>query len=192
MSEKVIYQKDNFETNNDYVFILPQKTTQELVRIINQDENIDIYIDTNQIIFKLKNINLISRLISGTYPNYEQIIPKKNDSIVLLDKNEFSLKIKLASLFSSKINDVQLIINDKKNTLEIKATDPHKGEFTSLIHGEVKGEGFNVVFNYKYIIDGLLNINDNNIIFEFNKPPLPSIIKSQNDNYKYIVMPIKI
>lgn len=192
LSEKIIYQKDNFNTDGDYIFILPQKTAQELVKIINQDDDIEIYIETNQIIFKLKNINLISRLISGTYPNYEQIIPKKNDVIVLLDKSEFSLKIKLASLFSSKINDVKLIINSQKNILEIKTTDPHKGEFNSLINTEIKGDDFEVIFNYKYIADGLFNINDNNIIFEFNKPPLPSIIKSQNDNYRYIIMPIKV
>lgn len=192
LSEKLIYQKNNFQTDSEGVFILPQKTTQELIRIINQDDDIEIHIEANQVMFKLKNVNLISRLIAGTYPNYEQIIPKRNDTVVLLDKNEFLLKIKLASLFSSKINDVKLIIDPKKNTLEIKSADPHKGEFDSLINTEIKGEGFEIVFNYKYIIDGLANIFDDNIIFEFNKPPLPSIIKSQDDNYKYIIMPIKI
>jgi len=193
LSEKTIYQKNNYTTTStsSQIFILPQKTAQELVRIINQTEDVEIIIESSQILFVLKNINLISRLISGNYPNYEQIIPKKTDSTILLDKNELMLKIKLASLFSSKINDVKLILNKDKKILELKSSDQHKGEFSTNINTEIKGEEFELVFNYKYILDGLANISDDNIVFEFNKPPLPSIIRPQNNNYKYIIMPIK-
>lgn len=192
LSEKTIYQKDNYTITSDQTFILPQKTAQELVRIINQTEDIEIRIESNQVLFALKNINLISRLISGNYPNYEQIIPKKTDSSVLFDKNELALKIKLASLFSSKINDVKIALNPNKNNIELKSSDQHKGEFSTNINTEIKGDGFEMVFNYKYILDGLANIADDNVLFEFNQPPLPSIIKPQNDGYKYIIMPIKV
>ena len=191
LSEKTIYQKNNYTATSNQTFILPQKTAQELVRIINQEEDVEIMIEPNQILFSLKNINLVSRLISGNYPNYEQIIPKKTDSAALIDKNELILKTKLASLFSSKINDIKIILNPDKKTLELKSADQHKGEFSTTINTEIKGDGFEVVFNYKYILDGLANISDENIMFEFNKPPLPSIIKPQGDDYKYIIMPIK-
>ena len=191
LSEKTIYQKNNYTTTSNQTFILPQKTAQELVRIINQEEDVEMMIEPNQILFSLKNINLVSRLISGNYPNYEQIIPKKTDSTALIDKNELILKTKLASLFSSKINDIKIILNPDKKTLELKSADQHKGEFSTTINTEIKGDGFEVVFNYKYILDGLANISDENIIFEFNKPPLPSIIRPQGDDYKYIIMPIK-
>ena len=191
LSEKTIYQKNNYTTTLNQIFILPQKTAQELVRIINQEEDVEMRIEPNQILFSLKNINIVSRLISGNYPNYEQIIPKKTDSAALIDKNELILKTKLASLFSSKINDIKIILNSDKKTLELKSADQHKGEFSTTINTEIKGDGFEVVFNYKYVLDGLANISDENIIFEFNKPPLPSIIRPQGDDYKYIIMPIK-
>ena len=192
LSEKTIYQKNNYTATSNQTFILPQKTAQELVRIINQEEDVEIMIEPNQILFSLKNINLVSRLISGNYPNYEQIIPKKTDSTALIDKNELILKTKLASLFSSKINDIKIILNPDKKTIELKSADQHNGEFSTTINTEIKGDGFEVVFNYKYILDGLANISDENIMFEFNKSPLPSIIKPQGDDYKYIIMPIKV
>ena len=166
LSEKTIYQKNNYTTTLNQTFILPQKTAQELVRIINQEEDVEMRIEPNQILFSLKNINIVSRLISGNYPNYEQIIPKKTDSAALIDKNELILKTKLASLFSSKINDIKIILNPDKKTLELKSADQYKGEFSTTINTEIKGDGFEVVFNYKYVLDGLANISDENIIFE--------------------------
>lgn len=191
LSEKIIYQKDNYTIKDECKFILPQKTANELIRSINQIEDIEIELDQNQILFKLKNINIISRIITGEYPNYEQIIPKKTKTNISLDKNDFMAKIKLASLFSSKINDVKFIINPDDGILEIQSSSPDKGEFNSIIKTEINGEGFEVVFNYKYILDGLNNIYDDEIIFEMNGPASPSIIKSKTSNYNYVVMPIK-
>lgn len=192
LSEKIIYQKNNYQIKTKTKFILPQKTAVELMRDINQTDDIIIELDQNQILFKLKNINIISRIISGEYPDYEQIIPKKTKTTILLNKNDLLAKIKLASLFSSKINDVKFIINPDNDVLEIKSMSADKGEFSSIINTEINGEGFEVVFNYKYILDGLLNVHEDEIIFEINGPSSPSIIKPKTNGYSYVVMPIKI
>ncbi|MCH8317878.1 MAG: hypothetical protein IIA88_05180, partial [Bacteroidetes bacterium] len=95
-------------------------------------------------------------------------------------------KVKLASIFASQINEVKLIINTKKSVLEIHSENTKKGNFTSSLHAEINGEGFEVVFNYKYLLDGLANIKEENVFFELNNASSPAILKSKNSNYLYI------
>jgi len=191
LSEKTIYKKDNYESKKPHTFILPQKTAQELVHIIDQTEPIIISIEQNQISFKLENGTFISRLISGTYPNYEPIIPQKTKTKFILQKEEFISKIKLASVFSSKLNNVYFSVNQKKNTIEIKSADETKGEFSTIFSANISGESVEAAFNYRYILDGLSNISDEEVICELNGPSSAAIFSSKEGGYRYVVMPIK-
>lgn len=192
LAEKTIFKKNSFITNITAVFILPQKTAQELTRIITLNNPVIVTLDDNQVMFSLQNITIISRLINGKYPNYEQIIPKTHKTVITLQKNEFLNQIKLASFFSSKINDIIITIKKEKKTLEIKSSDQSKGEFqASLPSLEITGENTEVVFNYKYLIDGLNNLSEDDFVFEINGPASPALFKSKSGDYRYIIMPIK-
>ncbi len=192
LSEKIVYQKGNYEITKPTSFILPQKTAQELIRIIDQESPIIIFIEQNQISFELENKYLTSRLISGTYPNYEQIIPKDTHTKFFIHKTEFSSKVKLASIFSSKLNNIHFIAHAKKNIVEIKSADEVKGEFNSTLQVSVSGKDAEAVFNYKYILEGIANIFEEEILFELNGSSAPAILSGKNNGYRYVVMPIKI
>lgn len=192
LSEKTLFQKNTYSISQKHSFIIPLKTATELIRIItNDDEEVEMHTDKNQIIFIISHIRFTSRLITGEYPNYEQIIPKTSKTTITFGKEEFIAKLRLASVFASKINDVKLVIDANKNTMEISAAEQSKGKFESVIAGDMKGENSEVVFNYKYLLDGLSNIQEEEVVFEVNGPALPAVIKSKNDAYRYIVMPIK-
>jgi len=100
----------------DISFILPQKPAKEIITILqNKSEKIRIYFSTNQIMFEVlmsennhPQIQIISRLIDGQYPNYQEIIPTKFKTSAILKKDEFLSQIKTASLFSGRINEVNL------------------------------------------------------------------------------------
>lgn len=192
LSEKTIYKKGEYESAQPHSFILPQKTAQELIHLIEQEDQIIISIEQNQIGFTFENGALTSRLISGAYPNYEQIIPKATKTKFILNKSELISKVKLASAFASKLNNIHFSVHAKKGTVEIKSSDETKGEFTSIIHAEISGENTEAAFNYRYVLDGLSNIFEDEVVCELNGPSAPASFIPKNNNYRYVLMPIKV
>ena len=179
--------------------IVPAKTIQEVIRIFgeqNQEKSdIEIYSSPNQILF-LKNttpkIQLISRLIEGEYPNYEEIIPKGFLTKILLDRQELVQHIKIASLFTSRTNDIKMKVDPSKKSVEFFSSNPDTGENKSETSAQIEGEKTEITFNCKYLMDGLMNIDEDQIVFELNGEEKPGVLKPhKNKDYIYIIMPIK-
>jgi DNA polymerase-3 subunit beta len=137
-------------------------------------------------------VQLISRLIEGEYPNYKEIIPAKHITQIILDRSEFLSQIKTASLFSGKINEVKVKTDASNKNLEISSQSAEIGKHESSVPIKFKGEPVNVSFNYKYLMEGVANIKSSEIIFELNGDAGPGLIKPVgDDSYIYVVMPIK-
>lgn len=194
LAEKSIYS-NQFSTNFNRGFkvIVPIKTVQEIIRIFPNDNYINIYIDPNQIDFKNENLELISRIIEGEYPDYEQIIPKEGEMEININKNNFINALKLVSNFSSRINDIKFKIGDGKKVLKIYSANQYLGENNYFIPVKSKGKDFGEIkFNWRYLLDGLKNMDSETINFTVSSDIKPAVIKSPDDNsYFYILMPIK-
>lgn len=184
----------------DVSFILPQRPAREIINILDGKEGkIKIYFSPNQTMFEFPmkeaphpQVQVISRLVEGEYPNYEEIIPKKFKTHVVVKRDEFLNQIKAASLFSGKINEVKIKINQQEKEIEISAQDPDIGESRSSIPAKIEGEPIEASFNHKFLIDGLLNIKSSEVVFELSKEDGPCILKPVGDiSYIYVVMPIK-
>lgn len=184
--------------NNIFIdknIILPLISFYELMQILNlqEYENVKIIINDNQIVFDFGDIYFISRLINGNYPNYEQIIPKEFNVILKLNKQELINQLKLVSLFTSNNNDIKLEILNKENKIKL-ISQIQQGSSNALINADIDGRGLDsIVFNYKFILDGLNNIKDkNNIILKIQNESTPVLIEGlEKDNFAYILMPIK-
>lgn len=186
--------------SEQYCLILPQKAAKEIINVFGEKEGeLKIYLSANQVLFETPlpetphpKIQLISRLIEGEYPNYQEIIPKKHDARVSFSKNEFTNQIKLASFFSGKINEVKLKINPKQNKIDISSQSPDLGDYHSFMNGRVEGRATEVSFNYRFLIDGLLNIKTPEVVLELVGSDGPGVLKPKNDNSSiYLIMPIK-
>lgn len=173
--------------------IIPIKTISEVVRIFPENQPIKVYFDSNQILVKNDDLELISRLIDGEYPDYEQIIPKAIDSEIIVNKGQLANAVKLASTFSGRTNDVKFQVNESKKVLEVYSANQYLGENSYLLPIKLKGKEFKeVVFNWHYFLDGLKSVGQENLVFGVNGDSKPSVIKSQEDeSYFYILMPIK-
>ena len=200
LGEKKIFLKNKFSLSKNYSLIVPQKTVKEVVGIFNEKEgDLNIYFSPNQIMFEYfleeishPQVQLISRLIEGEYPNYQEIIPKKYTTKITLNKDDFVAQIKSASLFSGKTNQVRIKISKNSKKIEILNQDANLGEYQSFITGEIKGEPVDISFNYKFLLDGLFNIKSSEIVFELNGDSGPGVLKPVgDDSYIYVVMPIK-
>lgn len=183
--------KTNFK--NGFKVIVPLKTVSEAVRIFPDNQPIKIYLDSSQILFKNEDLELISRLIDGEYPDYEQIIPKGTDTEATINKEQLVNAIKLASTFSGRTNDIKVKMNDTKKVLEVYSANQYLGENNYLIPVKMRGDSFNeLAFNWRYFLDGLKIIEGENLVFGANGTSKPSVIKSTDDgSYFYILMPIK-
>lgn len=177
--------------------IIPQRTAAELSYVLSGlDGNIKIFLDPSQAGFELTpkdplepQIKLISRLIEGTYPEYQGIIPSKIKTQAILDKEEFQRKIKVASLFSSRIQDIKLKIEPPKAVL-ISSSSAEIGEVNSKINGKVEGELIEIVFNWRYLLDGLMALDSSEVSFGVNDTTSPAILKPIGDKtYLYVLMP---
>jgi len=176
--------------------IIPHRTVLEVIRILNekedQEEDVKISLSDNQILFDLNDTQIISRLIDGQYPDYQQIIPANSETEVIINRSELINNIKVASLFTGKVDDIKMFINPKKSLVEILSKDADIGENRSKIEAEIKGKEVEVIFNYRYILDGLNNIYSDKVIIGLNDNIKPVLIRPVGDlSYSYIVMPIK-
>lgn len=181
--------------------IVPVKTLQELLRILTvlkdepeSVENINIYIAENQVLFSINdNIEIISRTSEGQYPDYKQIIPTENKTKISLDTAELLKNIKTASLFSKTgIFDINLEFLPDKKSLVVSSTNNQLGESVSELDVDFLGDKNQTVINYRYLLDGLNNIDNEKVSLELIDGNVPLVIKPAEDtSYLYIVMPIK-
>lgn len=186
------FEKGDFEGLR---IIIPLKTSEEITRILSvgEDTPISILIDQTQVLFKTKDLQIISRLIDGNFPDYKQIIPKDVKNEVIINRGEFIQALKLVSSFSSKINDVAITVGEGKKYLELSSSNTALGENIYKIPAKIKSDDFKILFNWRFLIDGLKAIQDEDIIIRVAGADKPAILKgTSNKNFLYVVMPLKI
>lgn len=199
LAEKKIFLDNNLQ--EEILFILPQKPAKELVNIFsNADKDLHILFSQNQIMFEtlMKEFNnpevqLVSRLIDGEYPNYEEIIPKEFKTTAVLKRDEFLNKAKAAAIFTGRISEIKITTDVKKGTVSLFSSDASIGEnYSEIQASKIEGEDMSISFNHKFLTDGLSKIKSSEFIFQMSKEDGPCIIRPVgDDSYIYVVMPIK-
>ncbi|MDD5589566.1 MAG: DNA polymerase III subunit beta [Candidatus Portnoybacteria bacterium] len=190
LAEKTIRQNNG--PASPLSFIVPQRTIQELIRILSEKggQEMNMVLGSSQILFDMGDVQLISRLIDGQYPDYQQIIPKGFETKATVLKDEFTNNVRIASIFSSKVNDIQLTLKDSK--IEFSAQDADLGENKSQLEAQIQGKGVQMSFNFRYLLDGLSNIPTKQVFVGLNAENSPAILKPVgDDSFLYVIMPIK-
>jgi len=177
----------------DFSLIVPARTVAELSRILTDaGKTCKVLPGENQVEFVMEETILISRLIEGSFPDYAQIIPKDNKTTVAVKTQEFNSALKMASLFAKEsANNIKLKIT-APDKVEVLATSAHLGDNTSELAGQVKGDGLEIAFNAKFILDCLQVINSDEISLELAGGLAPGLVKGKDANYLYVIMPLRI
>ncbi|MDP1833843.1 MAG: DNA polymerase III subunit beta [Candidatus Moranbacteria bacterium] len=191
--------KEFLEKKN--TFIIPANTFVELARIISSDIESDIKIvfEEGQVFFEIDGTDVVSRLINGKYPDYKHIVPVEFKTRIVGEKNIFQGALKMSSVFSSgKTNEVVLKIDAEENKLLIEARSVEVGENSSELTVDIVGSSQEVVFNSKYLLDGINTVMTSKVAILMNNASSPVAIKEIDEKtgevlegYVYIVMPIK-
>ena len=185
----------------DFKVVIPAKTLSEAGRILSvfrDDVELPSFLTMslrqNQVIFTYGPVELVSRTIEESYPDYEQIIPKQFQTTTVLDRNDFIKAVKTASLFSKNgLFDVTLTFSPDEKRVSVKSLDATRGENTTNCQAEISGLPNTVTVNYRYLLDGLQALNGDQIVFEMIDASNPCLVtqKDKHDEHRYIVMPIK-
>jgi DNA polymerase-3 subunit beta len=181
--------------------IIPAKTLLEVMRIlsvfkdeIEAEKEIVMKLSDNQVVFNYGSVEIISRIIEGTYPDYRQIIPKNFETTTSVDRDDFSKAVKAASLFSKTgLFDVTLEIEPANKQILIKAVDNNRGENQAVCSAEINGGKNTVTVNYRYLLDGLNAIEGDKVEFAMIDAANPCLLtpKTEKKDHQYIIMPIK-
>jgi len=188
LMEKTVPQKGVIL--NDSILI-PQKNALELARVCDIDEsNPLLQVNENQCALSFNDdLYITSRLTSGSFPDYEQIIPKEYVSHVTILKQDLIQAFKRSSIFLNKFQQVNLHISE--NDLTISANNGEVGTTTESIRATTEGEDLTLSFNQRYISDCLSHFNDDSIILHFAGIGRPLVITGVNDtSTRYLVMPM--
>ncbi len=178
----------------DFSLNIPAKIIDELGKLAAKEEKeIEIYLNENktQIVFKLQDMEISTRLIEGKYPPYEKIIPSGFETRAVIDRSEFLRAVKAASVFSKEVsNIVRLKFFD--SALKINASTANLGENESEMDCQKEGADLEINFNYRYLLDLLSRLSAKEIVFENSGPTRPGVFREKEaPGFLHLIMPVK-
>ncbi len=175
--------------------IVPLKTLQELNKVLAdyEQEDLEIYATDNQVLFAFNEVEMVSRLVEGNFPDYEQIIPKENKTKVKVETEDLVKAVKRVSVFCrSGINDLKLVFIPEKKEIVLSVVNQLLGENTANLSADIQGEEVEITFNFRYLLDGLVNLGSEEVDLGLSSGESPGLIKPVGTaGYQYVVMPIR-
>lgn len=186
-------QEKNSENNSNFSVLIPGKTLNELVKILQPvDNEIQIYISESQILFEFENYKLTSRLLSGDYLNYKNILPQNFDVILKIDKKDFLASLERAVLISTDEKKCPVVFKIFRDKMII-SSNTSIGTIRDEVSIENNSDDLEIGFNPKYFIEALKVIDDERIQINFTSAIGPCIITPiDSDSYKYMILPVRI
>ena len=172
---------------------VPARTLQELSRISTSDggDQIEIAALEHQVIFRVGEVTLSSRLVEGRFPNYRQLLPEAFEHELHLNGPEVSEVVRRISLLAQK--NAPLRMKFTEGTLEVSAQTPDIGEASESMPVPFKGETIEIGFNPEFLRDGLESAESDDLILKLISPLRPGLIQSGDDGgFIYLVMPIRL
>lgn len=173
--------------------IIPKKAAVEIKKLLEEsEEGPELGVSKNQLIFKRGGLLLLARLMEGSYPNYQQVIPKENDKRVAVNKAELEGALRRVSILSrEKTSAIKLAL--EPDTLTLSSSNPDMGEAKEAIAAKFGQEGLATGFNARYLLDALSAIDSGEIVLEFKDALSPCILRQPDDpDYLCVVMPMRV
>lgn len=187
LAEKKLLNK----VKNDIKAIVPASSLQEVLRSITDDaEEIEVSFSDDLVRFRLGEIEIISKLIDASYPDYRKLIPNNNNIVSTLNREELLRVSRLAALFARSVGGSIVCETKSPNVFSVKSIANEFGENDSKIETEVNVEG-KVNLNSRFLIDALNALEEPEIEFTFSDHLSPIVLKNKkNDKYTHIIMPL--
>jgi len=173
--------------------IIPRKTIMELIKLLDDsDEIVELEILNQQVTFKFGDIFIITKVIDGKFPDYNRVIPVGYENGFLIDRQMLLNAMQRASILSNeKYRGIRLVLSE--NNMQLITTNSEQEEAQEDIEISYNKEAIDIGFNVTYLIDVLNNIQFDQLSFTFKDSDSSCLVTiPNNDDYKYVVMPMRI
>jgi DNA polymerase-3 subunit beta len=180
----------------DTSIVVPARSYTELMRILaDTDEPVDILLAPakSQVIFHVEGTELVSRLIDGQFPNYQQVLPASHGTRALVDREDFLKAVRLSALIASAAaNVVRIRVGDEGSAGITIAAAADVGDAEGQVEAQVEGDPVSIAFNARYLADALQNVEADQLALELSGPLSPGVLKPVEDGrYVHVIMPVR-
>lgn len=174
--------------------IIPAKVLQEFLKIAYfiEDDSVKIYSMNNKIMIKSDKVSIISNLMNGQYPPYNQLIPQsfRNEAKINVSKLVSAIE-RVSTMVNEKTSIIKLEFS--QNSLNLKADAPETGNSEEQLDISYNNDDIVIAFNYRYLLDCFKNIESESLIIDMNTNLSAAVIKpDNNEDFIYLVMPVQI
>ncbi len=204
LSRKLVELSKAVEDSLD--LLVPAKAMQELAKVIGDlsdaeekksSEKVELYMleGKNQVIFRYREVDLVSRLIDGKFPEYKQIIPTGYQTRAKMGAGAFQNAVRIVNIFARNVigNKAITEFDAEKGTIKVSASLAEVGENESSFEADIEGDGMSIGFSSKFLSDMISSIDGEVIIFEGSSATAPGVFKSvEDDSFLHIIMPMRL
>ena len=172
--------------------IVPRKAVQEIARVVGSGEQVEVALGDNQFMLRMPNVILMARLIEGTFPNYEQVVPRAHPHRVLLPKDGLTAALRRVSVLSEeRTKPVKFVLSP--GVLKLAAYSADYGEAEEEMEVQYVGEEITIGFNSRYVLDALGAQAGEQVVLEVKDALSPGVLKSlEDDGSLCVIMPMRI
>ena len=175
-------------------FIVPPAALTQVQRLFKDDDALEVARSGNHLGFRADTTEIYTRLIEGTYPNYEQVIPKDNDKFAIIEKKAFASAVRrMAVVASDQTHRIRLRFESGR--VHLNVLTPDLGEGHDEMDVGYDGEEIEIGFNANYLLEVLRHIPSDEVKFNFKAPERAATIEPAGDNaadYLCLVMPLRL
>ena len=176
--------------------VVPARSYAELARILaDVDEPLEVVLAParNQVLFHVDGIDLVTRLVDGQFPNYQQVLPTSHTTRAVVDREELLKATRLSALIaSSSANVVKLTVSPEGTGSIAVAANAEVGDNEGELEATVEGDGITIAFNARFLTEVLQNVDDAQLALEFHGALSPGVIRPVGDpDYVHVIMPVR-
>lgn len=174
--------------------IVPKKTVAEVQKLLEGVEgDVAVEVSDTKSRLTLGGVVLLSKLIEGTFPDYERVTPKNNDKQMNVDKASFATAVDRVSTIASERGGKAVKLSVKDGNLELSVTNPDHGTASEEIAVAFEPETFEIGFNARYLLDIIGQIRSDNAVFLFNDAGSPTLVREEGEaRALYVLMPMRV
>ncbi len=170
--------------------IIPARALQELTRIAQSGDEVELGVHENQVVFSVDGIAMTTRRIDGQFPNYRQLLPESFEHELALPRNELLDVVRRAAVMIERTSPLQLRFAEGE--LTVTARTHEVGESKESLPAPFTGDPLEIGFNADFLRDGLESVTGDEVRFKLISPLRPAVLQGESDDFTYLVMPIRL
>jgi DNA polymerase-3 subunit beta len=180
----------------DTSLVVPARSYAELMRVMTDtDDPVEIMLASSksQILFHVEGVDIVSRLIDGQFPNYQQVLPTSHSTRAVVERDELLKAVRISALIASAAaNVVRIRMGDEGSGTVTVAAAADVGEAQTEVEAAIEGETVQISFNARYLQEALQNLDHDQLALEFSGPLSPGVLRpTEDEDYVHVIMPVR-